>query len=448
MNKQTSVFSFDSYTFNKTTGKLSLVYTITHDQHTHSCTEVIHFPKLPKDVQRIPPQLLEHTLQMIFLICGISYWKTTCAPKILIPSFTLTETQATFFNNLYTKGLGEFFYTNALDYRSLVSFPFEKGKDSQTPLSLSGKNRSLLFFGGGKDSIVSAMKLQESKKQFSLFMVGESEIQKKTASLIETDTLQISRTIDPELFEINKEPGVFNGHIPISAVWAGISVLAGLLYDYHYLITSNELSANYGNVWYLGEEMNHQWSKSYEFETAFQSYIQTFLTPDMTFFSLLRQLHEFKITELFSKYPQFFQYFSSCNKNFKIKNPLQNKRWCTRCPKCLFVYILLSAFLSKHELISIFGHDLLADASLLPLFKDLLGIDHFKPFECVGTPEETIAALYTCFARGEFRESTLMQYFTHHFSSQFPSISSNAKKILKPETMYELPEAFSKISFL
>lgn len=56
-----------------------------------------------------------------------------------------------------------------------------------------------------------------------------------------------------------------------------------------------------------------------------------------------------------------------------------------------------------------FGSILFDDASLIPLYRELLNIEGFKPFECVGTPQETLAALVLAHERGELQETPVMR---------------------------------------
>lgn len=58
-----------------------------------------------------------------------------------------------------------------------------------------------------------------------------------------------------------------------------------------------------------------------------------------------------------------------------------------------------------------FGHNLYGDRELVPLFRELLGLKGFKPFECVGTPEEVKVAMYMAHERGEFDEDIIMKLF-------------------------------------
>jgi len=55
--------------------------------------------------------------------------------------------------------------------------------------------------------------------------------------------LVMKRTMDPQLFAMNEE-GYYNGHVPISGIIAFVLVTAAYLYDYTYIIMSNEKSAN------------------------------------------------------------------------------------------------------------------------------------------------------------------------------------------------------------
>jgi len=375
-------FIFSGYNINLAQGRAVFHYSIQLANQSQEFTERITFSPV---VSQIPDNLLKALLDNLLLILGISYWKLYCPQSIIIKPFSLTKQQADFWNTVYTKGLGEFFYKNKIDFRNLVSFPYKE--HNLKPVAFVRQERSLLALGGGKDSIVSAELLKTRKTIFDLFTIGTSTIQDEIAKIIGRKTIVINRDLDPELFELNKTGSVYNGHIPISVIYAFLGLIAAIFYDYGDIVMSNEKSANYGNVEYLGEMINHQWSKSEEFENLFKDYVKSFITPDVSYYSLLRKYDEIEIVELFVKHKQYFSVFSSCNYNFKIneKNDL-NSKWCGNCPKCLFVFTLLAGFLPKKELITIFGRNLFADETLLPIFKELLGVKNFKPFECVGTP--------------------------------------------------------------
>lgn len=402
-------FIFSGYSADIEKGEVLFHYQIRGEKNI-DFTEKIYFPPVNS---KIPPALLKSLVNNLMLILGISYWKTYCPKEIVIEGNFLTKEQANFWNIVYTKGLGEFFYKNKIDFRGLINFPSAK-QNSEKIISFPRKGRALLGLGGGKDSIVAAEILKEQNKDFDLFTVGTSQIQEEVAKVIRKNPIVVKRELDPKLFELNKEQDVYNGHIPISVIYAFLGLFASVLYDYSSVIVGNEKSANYGNVEYLGQMINHQWSKSEEFETLFNIYLKKFITPDITYSSPLRNMNELEVTKEFVKHSKYFKFFSSCNTSFKILRFAQNEtvdKWCGKCPKCLFVFVCLAAFLPKKEVLDIFGKDLFEDRSLLPFSEELLGIRNFKPFECIGTPEEMKLALKKISEKGEFNDSVIIKHF-------------------------------------
>lgn len=357
---------------------------------------------LPKEIpSSVDSQLLKKILQSLHLMLGISYFKMFCPKKITIP-YLLTKEQSDFWNTVYTKGLGEFFYRNQIDFRDLINFPFDN-KLYTAPVLEKRKDRVLVAIGGGKDSIVSVETLKEQKKSVTGYILETqktlSTVQKEVVEVMRIECLVVKRQLDHQLFSLKE---IFNGHIPITAIYSFVGLLLAVIYDYSSIVVSNEKSANFGNVNYLGIEINHQWSKSIEFEKLFQDYIHKFITDGINYFSILRQYSELQIAEKFAQYPPYFPVFSSCNKNFKITRAYQ-KKWCSECPKCAFNFIILGAFLPKNQLIKIFGKNILDDEKMISLYKDLRGEGKMKPFDCVGTFEETKKAFKLIAEKGEFK---------------------------------------------
>lgn len=91
-------------------------------------------------------------------------------------------------------------------------------------------------------------------------------------------------------------------------------------------------------------------------------------------------------------------------------------KWCGKCPKCLFVYIIMSPYLYKDELVDIFKKDLFEDESLLKTFIELTGNGKTKPFECVGTFEEVNFALSYIISKLEGKNLPyLLKYYKDNF---------------------------------
>lgn len=444
MQNAKSEFEFTSYQLHSDRKKIVFSYKVrlgngmeeTYEEHI-----VLNEPIR----EQIPALLLNNILFSLHLMLGVSYYKLHCAPLISILSGQLNPDQADFWNTVYIKGLGEFYFRNNLDFRDLIHFPYVQKTDIHA-LPYKVSDRSLLGIGGGKDSLVSYELLQKANKSFTPLVMQTNHSYPLIDGIItylSVPVLKLQRNTDKKVFEKKKK--VFNGHIPISAINAFLGIFSCLVYDYRNFIVSNERSANFGNLDYLGMEINHQWSKSLEFEQLFQKYIHSFVTPSITYFSLLRPLSELAIVKVFSSYKKYFSYFSSCNTNFKINESSTNSLWCKSCPKCAFVFSLLSAFISKNDLIRIFGKNLYADNSLSNVYKQLWGIQGNKPFECVGTPDEVKIAFYLCLKNGEFNQDVIMQLFKEEVEPTMKQSETVLAELLKKDSPQTLPTEFSSI---
>ena len=421
-------FRFGGHKATLETGEVEFYFTLVHSGTETQFTEKIAFAP----AHALPPsELVEVVLQNIALALGITYWKLTCPANIDLGPYTMAEGEAAFWETIYTKGLGEFQYRNNLNLSKIVHFARTAKKSS--PIAYVRQARSLLFVGGGRDSIVAGELLKACNQPFEAFVMNPEHLQREVAGLMGVSLRTIKRTIDPQFFEINLREGMYRGHVPISLVYALLGLLEAILADYRYLVVANEASSDYGNVEYNGEIVNHQWSKSTEFEALFRRFVHDYITHDVSYFSLLRPLTEIRITEIFSRYPQYFSTFSSCNTNFKLIKSVGAPLWCGQCPKCAFVFAMLAAYLPKKDVVAIFGKDLFADATLLPLYEELLGLRNFKPFECVGTPEEMRAALNMASTRKEFAEAPVMSLLERKYT---------AKEVLLHKEATTMPEGF------
>ena len=113
---------------------------------------------------------------------------------------------------------------------------------------------------------------------------------------------------------------------------------------------------------------------------------------------------------LFSKYEKYHNIFKSCN----VGSKSIPWKWCCNCPKCLFVYTILSPFLYKEKLINIFGEDLFENKELLNTFIELTGFGKNKPFECVGTYKEVRYAITKAIAKLD-KLPYLLKYYKDNY---------------------------------
>ena len=339
----------------------------------------------------VPAQVLDRMVFDIGMIELISYWKCACPPTVKVLCGALTDEQIAFWRKLYWNGLGEFFYTNGIaeSQECFLQVESEKWKVESvsaaanlstfhSPLSTS----YLVPIGGGKDSVVTLELLRRAGKTIRPLIMnprGATRECARVAGFPLEEVLVIRRKIDPTLLELNAK-GYLNGHTPFSAMLAFYTRLASVLSGIPNVALSNESSANESTV--LGTSVNHQYSKSLEFEDDFRAY-----SPSFNYFSFLRPLSELQIAMLFSRFTAYHDVFRSCNVGSK------EDIWCGHCAKCLFAYIILSPFIEPARLNEIFGKSMLDDTSLDLEFRQLLGLAETKPFECVGTVSEVRQAL-------------------------------------------------------
>jgi hypothetical protein len=376
----------------------------------------------PESWAKIPKDVLEPTLQALLLMLGINYWCVFPTKNILIKDFTLTKEQADFWNSLYLNGLGEFFYDMKMDFHDLISFPYDVSKVAPRSAHIDLPERALLLNGAGKDSILSSEILKSSGTAFDFFAFAPTPAHKTIGRLVGAKTIQVRRHRDSSI-------NLFMSFLRVSSAYPSVSTftfvatLLSELLGYNNIVFSNEKSADFGNFNYRGLEVNHQWCKSSEAEKMTNDYIQKYITPDITTSSLLRKYSEIEIVRLFAKYPQYLDQVTSCNNYFWLPRPVQyfmrHSYWCGRCPKCVFLFACFSAFLPKEKVVHMFGANLYENKKLLPLFKSILGIEGFKPLDCVGEPEEMVLAMHYAAKSGEYAKTPAIEMFGEHFGDGY-----------------------------
>jgi len=152
---------------------------------------------------------------------------------------------------------------------------------------------------------------------------------------------------------------------------------------------SNEHSASQPTV----ADVNHQYSKSFDFERAVSRYLEAHVVEGISYFSFLRPLSEVAIAHRFARQAAYLPVFMSCNTAFRQAPERRSTNWCCDCPKCRFVFLALAPFIDKPRLVATFGRDMLDDPTQIDGFAELCGLRAHKPFECVGEIEESATTL-------------------------------------------------------
>jgi hypothetical protein len=423
-----------------------------------------------KGLASVGDRVVNNLVFHLGLIELLSYWKATCSPEIEIQAGELNQEQIRWWKDLIMRGMGQFFYENKIDFRkpkfveitSPRSKRYKKSAIAEKLLFL--ENGTLVPIGGGKDSVTTLELLKRVGKKITCFSLNPTDAAKKIMKIARLSSpgakatarqagcqepIIVKRKIDERLLELNRK-GFLNGHTPFSAYLAFLSVLLAVIFGQKYIAFSNERSANEGNLKYLGKTINHQYSKSFEFEKKFRDYSKKYLANNIEYFSFLRPLYEIQIAKLFSKVPQYFNAFLSCNEAYKTNSgkKLTTKKWCGNCPKCLFVFVSLYPFMGE-KIIKVFGKNLFGDKKLIPLMLQLIGQEKFKPFECVGAKKENLVAFYLSFKKWVARSSANLPHLLKYFKEKILPISSHlenkSRQIMNSwDREHHLPKKFEE----
>ena len=373
------------------------------------------------------------------MVEAISYFKATCSPQFIIKCGKLDSFQEKWFKKLFYLGLGEFRFVNNIDIKEEEFFEFiSLGENLEVELETDNLDGIVIPVGGGKDSNVTLDLLKDYKDKSLAFRIGKNAVSTecaKVAGFDDNKVIEVKRTIDKNLIELNSK-GFLNGHTPFSAMVAFLTYLCSYLLGKKYVALSNEASANESNV--DGENINHQYSKTIEFEDDFREYSLKYLKGNVEYFSLLRPISELQIAKLFSELEDYHKIFKSCN----VGSKQQPWKWCCDCPKCLFVYTILSPFLYKEKLVNIFGEDLFRRDDLLKTFIELCGFGETKPFECVGTYSEIRYSISAVIRKLE-NENIELPYLLKYYKENYELSNEDLLSYYNYE--HNVPEEFEKI---
>lgn len=382
-------FYFESINIQRETDKVSATFHFHIDDRFHFRPHIsLIFNKIRAQIS-----LSDEELYDLFFHCGmvelISYWKSSCAPQVIVKTHHLDNQQIQWWKKLYFRGLGEFFFINGIDanqndFMNIIAEGKAAGKiKNHDPDS----NRFIVPIGGGKDSPVTLELLKNAGYDILPLIINPRGATINTliaAGLQEDYFIKIEREIDPQLLKMNNE-GFLNGHTPFSALLAFYALISAIITKSKFIALSNESSANESTV--KDSDVNHQYSKSFEFEQDFREYYQKYIESQTEYFSFLRPISELQIASLFAKMKAYHPIFRSCNVGSK------EDKWCGHCPKCLFTAIIISPFLKPAEVRQIIGRDILNDENMRKYLYELNGVTDIKPFECIGTVEEVNLAL-------------------------------------------------------
>jgi UDP-N-acetyl-alpha-D-muramoyl-L-alanyl-L-glutamate epimerase len=432
------VFRYRDYAVDAERGVLSLRYELDGREFTERVT--------------LPPGARWHTeearaaARLVFLLSGVSYYKTAAPPVIDFGETALTGTEEAFLREFYLRGLAEFAYRNNLDLTQLRIEARRAPDPPPAPPAPSSPKRALVPFGGGIDSIVTVEQVRQ-QADVALFVASRPadrfDAIEQPAAVTGLPVVRAEREIDPQLLR-SAELGFLNGHVPVTGILSAIAVLAAVLEDRDAVVMSNEWSASIPTLEFDGRPVNHQFSKSEEFEAAFRAVLATSAARPPDYFSWLRDRTELWVGREFAKLGPYHASFRSCNKAFYTERARRFAHWCGQCDKCVFIDLILAPFLSAGALRQIFAvaGEPLDDPALKPKFRSLLGAGA-KPFECVGEVTECRAAVLMAARRDDRAGSGLLQELAAEVAG-WPDAPSEAEiaGMLRPVGRNFIPDRY------
>ncbi len=330
-------------------------------------------------------------LSLLHWVAGVSYYKSALPRRVVCESGLPPRASAALLEALYSEGLGELAYANALEGVPRPKFGAWASPAEAHPQAAPDPRRVLVPVGGGKDSVVALEIVRRAPCELALFSVGDAAPIARTVAVAGLPRLLARRTLDPKLSSLNRA-GAINGHVPVTAIVSCVALLSAALNGFDAVAMANERSASRGSFTWDGIEVNHQFSKGLRAERLLNAAAAE-LGGGVQCFSVLRPASELAIARAFARMDRYHAAFTSCNAIFRSDPARRSASWCCECPKCRFVFLALAPFCSPDHLRGLFGADLLDDERQYEGFALLTATGGHKPFECVGEEMESLAAI-------------------------------------------------------
>lgn len=441
-----AAFRYEGYDVDPAAGRLTCRYSL----DGRPFAEVVAFG----GSDRWDDPAVDAAARWVYLLAGVSYYKTAAPPVVELPATPLRPAERDFLRRVYLDGLGEFAYRNGLDLSGLrIEAPELASGGQPAPVASepSRHERPLVPFGGGIDSITT-VELVRPRADAALFVVSRPGDRfaaiERPAAVTGLPVVRAERRVDDQVLR-SAELGFLNGHVPVTGIISAIGVMAAVLDGRDAVVMSNEWSSSVGNLAVGGRVVNHQWSKSMAFEVGFRGVLGLSLGPAVDYFSRLRPYTELRIAEWFAGLVPYLDVFQSCNRGFHIDPARRLDRWCGHCDKCAFIDLILAPFLPADRLGTVFGgHEPLDDPGLLARFQALVDTSGaLKPWECVGGVDECRAAVALAAARPDRRSNAVLRALAADLGERLPPPDA-VEALRHPLGEHCIPDAYATSDLL
>ena len=140
-----------------------------------------------------------------------------------------------------------------------------------------------------------------------------------------------------------------------------------------------------------GERINYLWGMSSAAEQLLHDYLRSELVANVSMFHILRPVYDVSVFTLLDRDLHAVPSTHSC---------ARVKPWCGRCAKCIYVWMSYAAWLPEPTIAETFEIAPLDVTENRILLRKMLGLESYKPTDCVGTVSEARLAYAMCRARG------------------------------------------------
>lgn len=288
-----------------------------------------------------------------------------------------------------------------------------------------GDVETLMLCGGGKDSLASMTLLAGADHaggvDFDAFVYSHSTYGRGSHQhdlidglLSHTDQRRLHRgwvlddAIDSPAAEVHagRPIGRMVAAETVSSYWTALPV--AMQHGYTNVALGISASTDEHNLHWdrTGEDVNYLWGMSGAAEQLLHDYIRQHIVENVSVFHILRPVHDVGVFTLLHRNLDAVPSTHSC---------AQLKPWCCRCAKCVYVWMNYVAWLPEPVVAATFGGSAGAGSGEpgrwggVNLFevpenrttlRKMLGLESYKPTDCVGTVSEARLAFLLCRRKG------------------------------------------------
>lgn len=265
---------------------------------------------------------------------------------------------------------------------------------------------TLMLCGGGKDSLVSMKLLERGDVDYDAFVYSHSTYGRGTHQHDLIDGLLdrcrprrlhrgwvLDDAIDSPAAALHPERSITRviAAETVSSCWAALPL--ALAHGYTTVALGISRSTDEHNVTWdrTREEINYLWGMSSSAEELLHDYIVEQLVSNLGVFHILRPVYDVNVFTLLNRDLAAVPATHSC---------AQIKPWCCRCAKCIYVWMNYVAWLPASVVAETFTTNLFDVPENRTMLRKMLGLESYKPTDCIGTVSEARLAFLLCRRKG------------------------------------------------